>query len=280
MPKDLAERLQRAETAMARFQRDQVTNRPPRRERKAAALYFKRQVTGNPRMMRFELEKLVAPLDRGAIIFVDFIGGSVVEVLVDVDYEVDVVEAMRLLRFRHMKKATPLSNFATKFRTSTAENDLLYNSSKLLQRCKNILDRVDHPVAREFFTGLQVLAESNIAKARSDGADISEEELKAPPPRKKAEQTVQLGGELVALCNERHGTRSPGGTAILIRNGVAYSRLRTEFFDRTELVAVQVLGTTIGALYSPPRASWHGLESALESFSLHSDREGHPSWRL
>lgn len=26
------------------------------------------------------------------------------------------------------------------------------------------------------------------------------------------EQNVQLGGEVVALCNEREGTRAPGGT--------------------------------------------------------------------
>lgn len=80
------------------------------------------------------------------------------------------------------------------------------------------------------------------------------------------EQGVQLGGAFIVLCNDRVGTRAPGGTAILIRDGIAFKRLPSMIFEQTELVSVQVLGTTVGALYSPPRAAWSGLERALEAF--------------
>lgn len=72
------------------------------------ALYYKRQVRGNPHIMRFELEKL----DRGAVVFVEFIGSSVVEVLTDSDYKFDVIEAMRLLKFLYIPKATPIPTVA------------------------------------------------------------------------------------------------------------------------------------------------------------------------
>lgn len=80
------------------------------------------------------------------------------------------------------------------------------------------------------------------------------------------EQGIQLGGELVALCNERVGTKALGGTAILVRNGVVYTRLLSETFEKTELVVVKVMGTTVGALYSPSRVQWTGLRRALERF--------------
>lgn len=142
LPSALATCLQPAEQAMTQFRRAGVVPVPAvQKQRKAVASYFRKAVTGNPRIMRFALEKLVAPRDRGAVIFVDFIGGSIVEVLVDVDYKIDTIEAMKLLLFRYLSKATPLTTFATRYRTSTAENDLLYNATKLELRCKNILDR-------------------------------------------------------------------------------------------------------------------------------------------
>lgn len=80
------------------------------------------------------------------------------------------------------------------------------------------------------------------------------------------EQGVQLGGELVALCNERAGTRAPGGTAVLIRHGIEFKRMDTKLFDKTEVVVVRVARSTVGALYCPPHARWEGLRQALEFF--------------
>lgn len=185
LPDELKACLERGEQRMARFHR----TAPAQRTRKVIVVYFKRQVVGNPRLMRFKIERLVAPIDRGAVVFVDFIGQSVVEVLLDTEYKVDVLEALRLLKYRHIRKATLLTGSAIKYKHLSPANYLLFNSAKLLTRTENILLRIDHPVARSFYDGLNIIAKANVLKARSDGADVPDSELF--PARRQPEKPAR-----------------------------------------------------------------------------------------
>lgn len=152
-------------------------------------------------------------MDRGAVLFVDFIGKSVIEVLIDDEYRVDVLEAMRYLRYRHMPKATLLTGFATLYQSSTAPNDLLFNSTKLILRTERILLRIDHPQAREFYDTLNKLARANASKARKDGAQIPYEELHPAKKQNRAASGRDPGrsqlrtGKTLATDNAASGIR-------------------------------------------------------------------------
>lgn len=176
LPPELKQRLEQATKDLAQFHRApaQSVQRTLNRERKVVALYFKKFVQGNPRHMKIMLQGLITPLDRGAIICVDFIGRSIVEILVDGSYKQDVIEALRLCEYRYMSKATPFWNFATKFKDTAAANEMLFNNTKLVDRTTNLLNRIDHPAARKFYSDVRDIAQSNILKAREDGADLDE----------------------------------------------------------------------------------------------------------
>lgn len=149
-------------------------------------MYFKKLVQSNPRLLKVKLQGLIVPLDRGAIVCVHFIGRSVVEILVDVAYKQDVIEALRLCHYRYMSKATPFWNFAAKHKDASPANDMLFINSKLVTQTTNLLLKIDHPAAPKFFNEVRVLARENVEKARADGADISEHELHpARPARDK-----------------------------------------------------------------------------------------------
>lgn len=110
---DLVARLDAAESKMAAFRRSAEEQPQPGRidkKRSVEALYFKNCKRGNAREFRFLIQDLVCPEDKEAILFVDFLGANVVEVLVDIQYKDETIAALRQYRFRYMPKATPLAD--------------------------------------------------------------------------------------------------------------------------------------------------------------------------
>lgn len=115
---ELVARLKAADVQMAAFkraeQREAAARHPAYRRRDTEALYFENVKRGNARELHFLLQDLVAPDDREAVMFVDFVGGNVAEVLIDAAYKQDTIIAMKQYNFRYLPRASPLADFLTR----------------------------------------------------------------------------------------------------------------------------------------------------------------------
>lgn len=196
LPQELQDRLKKADEAMACFNRV----RRPRREPPAydtmrrvwKPVYFcEIQRGGMARILRFSLQELVTPLDRAGIAYVDFIGADVAEILLDARYERAVMAAMEQRGHKYVKNGSPLMSFATKYRSDKHENRMLVNATKLQQRCERHLERIQHPVVRQFFTDLRNQAQAAIQDAKNKGALVADDVLY---PGKRGEST-EVGDE-------------------------------------------------------------------------------------
>lgn len=183
LPEELQIRLQRVSGRTAAYRRHKVRQeiRKDPNSRRYVAMYFRDVHYGKgPRVLKQYLQDLVGPLDRDAIVFVDFIGGLVAEVLVDETYSQDVATAMWFDGgFSVIKDGNPLRGFATRYKATSEENDILYNATKMLQRIERLLSRPIPPIARNFYNVLQGNGEKAVEEAKRRGASIPADQLTA-----------------------------------------------------------------------------------------------------
>lgn len=73
----------------------------------------------------------------------------------------------------------------------------------------------------------------------------------------------------VRLLNEprSEGARAAGDVTILVKNSLLFKAGLKRVFRRTEIVTINIAGTMIGAIYSPPRAPVTGLLAVLDAFN-------------
>lgn len=120
LPPELQRRLELAAQTLTssrnKAPRDGIQNTV---SRKYKALYFTDFEKQPARAMREGAQQLLEPEDKGVVAFVDFIGASVVEILVDEKYEKVAATALTLLEWTHRKGRSPLVGFATKYRSET-----------------------------------------------------------------------------------------------------------------------------------------------------------------
>lgn len=152
--------------------------------RRLKALYFTDFEKKPAREMREAAQMLLEPEDKGVVPFIDFIGSSVIEILVDARYERAAVTALKMLEWRFLRGCSPLVGFAAKYRSESRANRMLYNATRLRNRCENILGRPVPVSARRFYENLLSQAEATIAGALREGADVPEDVLY--PPRRLA----------------------------------------------------------------------------------------------
>lgn len=139
----------------------------------------------------------------------DFIGRNYVEVVCDKEYKLYVVECLRQYKMRYKPKACPFTGFVSRYQSDNLANRILVNTTRLLNRCNNLLMRIDHPQAREFYGKLKEQAETAIRVAVEKGAEVSEEVLK--PGNRACAETGGGGNRTkpVSSHNKSSATAAP-----------------------------------------------------------------------
>lgn len=156
--------------------------------------------------MRLELQRVITPKDRDTILFVDFIGNSVMEVLVDRTYITDVVEASSQYGCVCKTNANPFSSFATRCKSSNKFNTEYVNARYLHDRLSKILRRRIHPEARQFYAELQGKAEKIMDNMLAQGVSVSDAELY---PWKQVQSNLQPGSTLGEQALDTAGANRP-----------------------------------------------------------------------
>lgn len=194
LPIVLQERLERTESLMSAFKRQGMSRQGMTAlaaGRKPVCLYFSNVNAGNPLRLKRALQELVCPLDREAIMFVCYIGRNVIELLVDEQYKMDTVAALTQEEMEWEENANPLTSFGTKFRSENASNVRMVNAYYLLKRTESLLKIVRHPTALEFYENLNEQARQAIAGTRSNGGDLTDEQLEEIRTKNRKRVTTQ-----------------------------------------------------------------------------------------
>lgn len=182
-------------------------------------MYFKGlRRRGTPRELRLELQQLITPLDKDAIACFDFISTNVLEMLFFEQYKEDMLDVVNYYGWEHMPDANPLTNFASRYHSSSQPNRMLVNATACYQRVERLLQSVWHPLAKELYTKLSAKAQDQIAKARELGANVPLEEMF---------QGAKEGGRRNAAGRQkkaRRGTIRRGAAADLSTNDAGVNR--------------------------------------------------------
>lgn len=104
----------------------------------------------------------------------------VFEVIVDEMYKKDLVAPVRQYRWRYDKDKTPLSDFKTRIKVTTRAEKMFVNATRLLNRSKYVLSRVQHPLVQRHFQEMQALAQLAVQRSEAEGASVDPEMFRAP----------------------------------------------------------------------------------------------------